>query len=114
MTDEQMQVVFTKLKEYLDKEKVFIENPFKMQDVRKAAEILHQLFPDVEIKIENDPLQMGALILSFDYFDMIVRGAQELELFAEFTTLVDNFEVYSIGREKVHVAAVIQQALIRI
>lgn len=114
MNDNEMQAVFQKLKEYLDKEKVFIENPFKMQNVRRAVEILHELFPDIEINIENDPLQMGALIISFTAFDVLVRGAQELDLFAEFTTLVDNFEIYAVTRESVHFAAVIQQALIRI
>lgn len=114
MNDEQMQVVFDKLKEYLEKDKVFIQNPFKMQDVRTAVEILHQIFPDIEINLEDDPLQMGALIISFTSFDVLIRGAQELELFSEFTKLVDNFEIYPVSKEKVHFAAVIQQALIRI
>ena len=114
MTDKQMNMIFENLKEYLEKEKVFIENPVKMKEVHRAVEILHQLFPDTEVKVESDPLQMGALVVSFTSFDVLVRGLQDLELFAELTTLIDNFEIYSVDRETVHFAAVVRNALIHI
>ena len=102
------------LRAYLESEKVFVTNPFRMAEVERAVDILVELFPEKEKYIKDDPLQMGALILCVDSFDFTVRGEYELALFAEFCSLVDNFEVYSTGVENVHFAAVMQGAYKRI
>lgn len=103
-----------RLKEYLDKEKVFIENPFRMAEVERVMDILIELFPDQEKGIKDDPLQMGAVILYVEGTGIVARGEDELALFAELCSLVDNFEVYSTDSERVRFAAVMQGAYRRI
>ena len=114
MDNKQFYGILDGLREYLETEKVFVANPFRMAEVERAVDILVELFPEQEKRIEDDPLQMGALILCVDSFDFSVRGEYDLVLFAELCSLVDNFEVYSTGNESVHFAAVMQGVYKRI
>ena len=114
MSDEDFYGILDQLRMYIEQEKVFIPNPFRIAEVERAMDILVELFPDKEKFVEQDPLQTGALILSVESCDIGARGAYERALFMEVCSLVDNFEVYPIGDERVRFAAVMQGAYRRI
>ena len=101
------------LKMYLEHEKVFIQNPFRLKEVNRAQEIIGILFPDAERAIDKYPLPIGSIVLSADADDLVVRGKEELALFAELTSLVDNFEVYAKGNG-IHFAAVMHEVFVRL
>lgn len=111
--NELMSALFEKVKEHLDEEKVFIENPQRIREIDNALSIAEELFSHCKVKINDDPLQMGALILSIEGFDMVVRGEREIKLFSEMISNADNFEVYP-SNGNVKFAAVFQAALTRI
>ena len=113
MNDEQFKQILEKLGEYLAADKTFVQNPFRLKEMMRAIEILHELFPHDKMEIKDDPLQMGAQILTIDAPDIVIRTERERELFAEFASLVDNFEVIPCGDE-LHFAAVLQNVLIRV
>ena len=60
------------LQEYLAKEKVFIYNPARMADINAAEKMAKYLFPEAKLNIRPDPLQMGALILEIEDYDLTV------------------------------------------
>ena len=113
MSDKEFMSFLDELRAYLEKEKVFVQNPSRVQNVARVKEIINELFPNSAVEIKNDQLQTGAIVLSFDRNDIVVRGQRELELFAELASLVDNFEIYE-KQNKIHFAAVMQGVLIRI
>lgn len=102
------------LREYLDTKKVFIQDPIRFADVERATEIAKILFEDMAVTIEEDPLQMGALILCINGFDITVRGEREIKLFQELISKADNFEIYPVGDEKVKFAILFSKVLKRI
>lgn len=102
------------LKEYLESQKVFIQDPVRFAEVERATEIAREIFKDTEITVENDPLQMGALILCVNGFDITVRGTREIKLFQELIDKADNFEIYPIGEEKVKFAILFGRILRRL
>lgn len=102
------------MEEYLATQKVFIQNPERIADVRRATEIAVKLFPDAIISINEDPIQMGAMILRIEDFDVTIRGAMEIDLFQSLISKADNFEIYPIGDEKVRFAMVFEHALIKL
>lgn len=112
--DSEFYELLKQLREHINIEKVFIENPFRMAEVERAMSILGELFPKKEKFLKDDPLQMGAVILCVDSFDMCIRGEYELALFAELCSLVDNFEIYPTSCDSMHFAAVMQGAYKRI
>jgi hypothetical protein len=114
MNSNELNGILSDLRAYLEREKVFIKNPFREQEVNRALEIINALFPNSVREIKNDPLQMGAVILTVDGNDIVVRGDEELALFAELTSLVDNFEIYATKGNQIHFAAVMQEVLVRI
>lgn len=85
------------LTKHLEKEKIFIKNPVRFAEVERAMEIAKELFMDSKISIEDDPIQMGALILRIEGFDVVVRGTREIKLFIELISKADNFEIYAIN-----------------
>lgn len=114
MTNTEFHEILAKLREYLESEKVFIKNPMRVREMNRALEIINELFPDSQKAIKDDPLQMGAVILTVDGGDIIIRGERELSLFAELTSLIDNFEIYPTSRENIHFAAVMQEVYLNI
>lgn len=114
MTDNELYEILAKLKAYLEAKKTFIQNPLKVNKVNRAIDIINELFPDSEREIKDDPLQMGAIILSVDSGDIVIRGERELALFAELTSLIDNFEIYPTKGNNLHFAAVMQEVFVRI
>ena len=101
------------IKEYLDTNKIFIQDPARFTDVERATEIAREIFKDMDIAIQDDPLQLGALILCINGFDITVRGKREIALFQELIDKADNFEIYPVGSEKVKFAIVFNGVLRR-
>lgn len=91
MNEEEFMELADVLEDYLEEKKVFVQNPQRMAEVNTATEIACRLFPDAEIDIEDDPLQLGAIILTIKDFDIVVR---ETEMFAQLINKADNFEIY--------------------
>lgn len=114
MSDNEFNSFLTSLREYLEAEKVFVKNPLRERDVDRAIEILDILFPDATRSVRGNHLQTGALVFSAESDDMVVRGEEELALFAEFTSLIDNFEVYAIKDNQIRFAAILRDAFVRI
>lgn len=114
MTDEEFMSLMDDLGEYLKANKVFIQDPVRFAEVQRATEIARQLFPETEIVIEDDPIQMGALILSISDFDVAIRGETEINLFTEMISKANNVEIYQIGNERVHIAVVFSHVLTRL
>ena len=114
MDDKEFETLMQALSSHLEREKVFIKNPDRFDDVRLATEIAYELFPDATIAIDDDPLQLGALIVRIDLFDVTVRGTTEIERFAALISKANNFEIYPVGDERVRFALVFRDALFRL
>lgn len=111
MNDSEFQSILDQLAAYLATKKNFIENPFRITEIKKATALASQLFPDAKIYIEDDPLQMGAMILCIEDFDLSVT---EIKAFSELIEHANNFEIYAIDSETVKIAVLFQQALVRV
>ena len=70
MNDEEFMTILDQLKTYINSEKTFIENPFRMNEFRKTIKIAATLFPEAKIEVKDDPLQMGATILHIEDYDL--------------------------------------------
>lgn len=114
ITDEQFMSLMRGLGEYIDSKKVFVKNPARLNDVEQAAQIAKQLFQDYEITIEDDPIQMGALCLCINGFDITIRGKEEIRLFQKLIAKADNFEIYPVGDERIKFAIMFNGALTRV
>ena len=114
MNDNEFVIFAERLAEYLKVEKTFVQDLARTREVKDAMEIARQLFPDAKIDIEDDPLQMGALILCIEDFDIVIRGATEIDLFKTMVSKADNFEIYSVRDNIVRVAILFNHALRRI
>lgn len=114
LTDEEFYAILAKLGEYLQTEKHFIDNPFRRTEIKDAVIKAHELFPNAKIELRDDPLQLGALILHMEMFDIDVSGVMQINLFTDIIRNADNFEIYPIDDEHICFAAVFQNALVRI
>jgi len=114
LNDKEFLDLMGELKEYLDAQKVFIQDPIRFAEVERATEIAREIFKDTDIKIEDDPLRMGALILCINGFDITVRGPREIKLFQELIDKADNFEIYPVGDERVKFAILFNRVLRRL
>lgn len=121
MTDEEFMLFLTEsefaksIKEYLNEDKVFIKNPERYNDVIHAKQIAEELFQDsCNITVENDPLQLGALILCIKGYDVTIQTAREMKLFKELISKADNFEIYPAGGEKLEFSIMFNDALTRL
>lgn len=111
MNDEEFMSLMEQLDAYMSTPKMFITNPVRMTDVTNAINIAKQLFPEANIHLAEDPINMGALIIRIDDFDLAV---QDTEAFYRMTCKADNFEVYSIDNEEVRLSVLFNGALERI
>lgn len=114
MNDKEFTDLLLQLDDYLSREKVFIKNPARVNDVKRAMEIATELFHDSKVYISDDPIQMGALIIRIEGFDVTIRGQREIKLFQELIDKADNFEIYPIGEEEVKFSILFEHALIRL
>jgi hypothetical protein len=113
MEDKEFLSLMEELNSYLEREKVFIKNSARFAEVQQATEIATKLFSDAKVTVEDDPLQMGALIVRIEGFDIIVRGKREIELFKKLISKADNFEIYSVASDKIRFAILFNDVLIR-
>lgn len=111
MNDAEFLAILNQLKDYLAMHKTFILNPMRETEFKNAVALAYELFPEAKVTIEDDPLQMGAMILCIEDFDLDVS---EMKLFAEMIEKADNFEVYALEKGNVKFAAVFQNVLVRI
>lgn len=80
---------------YLKIPKTFIANDERMHDVENAVTIAKQLFKDMDISIREDPLQLGALFVCIQGFDIVISNKNEIALFIDLISKADNFEIYA-------------------
>lgn len=113
MDDKEFFSLAQELNDYLEREKIFIKNPTRFSEVQRATEIATQLFSNANVTIEDDPLQMGALVVRIEGFDIIVRGKREISLFIKLIAKADNFEIYPTTDGKIRFAILFNSALIR-
>lgn len=113
MDEKELFNLMNELTEYLQREKVFIKNPVRFAEVEQATEIAEKLFSESKISIEDDPIQMGALILRIEGFDILVRGKREIELFQQLIDKADNFEIYAVD-EGIRFSILFANALTRL
>lgn len=114
MNDVEFARIMRALGRYLAKEKKFTVNPKRKEEFEKAIEFACTLFPDSHIYTKDDPIQMGAMILCVEDYNIDVVGVREMKLFHEMTALADNFEFYALPNGNVKFAAVFQNVLKRI
>lgn len=111
MNDEEFMTILDQLKTYIDSKKTFIENPFRMAEFKKAIEYAATLFPEAKIEVKDDPLQMGAMLLHIEDYDLDIT---EINLFVELFKLGNNWEIYPCENGNVCLAAVFNNVLVRI
>ena len=112
--DEKFMALMNALQQHLESEKVFIKNPERMAEVTAAVNAATSLFPDAKVELADDPLQMGALILRIDGYDLVVRGQDEIDLFAAIIANADNFEIFATEDGGIRMSLVFCRALMRI
>ena len=110
MKDEILNKFAEDLEKYLKADKLFIQNPLRTKDLEMATEIACYLFPEAEIEIEDDPLHMGAMILTIKDFDIVVR---DTDAFATMISKASNFEIF-YREENVEIAILFNDVLFRI
>ena len=114
MEDKEFNIILEAISNHLKREKVFIQNPERMQDIAHAMKIAKTLFPDHVTEIKDDPLQTGALILQIDCTEvdtsMVLNDEDEIELFNEMVSKANNFEFYQFNGN-IRFAAVFNGAL---
>ena len=114
MNDKEFGLLAEGLRAYLEREKMFVKNPARFAEVERAFDIAQKLFSDSEVSIADDPIQMGALILRIEGYDIIIRGQEEIDLFSELISKANNFEIYATADEKIRFALVFSGALTRL
>ena len=98
------------LTDYLGTQKLFVPNWTKMAEVNAATETACRLFPNAEINIKDDPLQMGAVILEIRDCFITVR---EIERFIKLIRKANNFEIMC-DADEVRLSILFDKALIKI
>lgn len=102
------------LGECLNGEKVFIKNPVRYAEVQTATKIAKKLFKECTVSVEDDPLRTGGLILCICGFDISAENQGEIKLFQQLISQADNFEIFSVGDEKVKFAIMFNGVLTRL
>ena len=81
------------MQKYLETKKTLTINKERFADMQIMFRIAHKLFPDMNIRFEDDPLQLGRLILCISGNDFDISGEENIRLFAELIFNADNFEI---------------------
>lgn len=114
MANKEFDAILEAIRNHLKREKVFVQNPERMQEVAHAYDIAKALFPDHVTEIADDPLQTGALILQIDCTEvdasMVLDNEEKIELFNEMVSAANNFEFYK-HNGNIRFAAVFNGAL---
>lgn len=114
MNEYEFQLLLNKINEYLATKKTFVENPFRITEIKSAATTAHKLFPDAKICINDDPLQTGSLYLHIELFDINLSDETEINLFVELVSASDNFEIYAHKDGYIVFALLFQNAFVKI
>lgn len=114
MDDKEFQAIMGSLAQYLEMPKAFVPNPERLAEVQRATVIANRLFADMTVSVKDDPIQMGALILCIEGFDIVVRGKEEIELFTALIAKADNFEIYPVNGESIKVSIVFSKVFTRV
>lgn len=114
MNEYEFQLILNKISEYLKSKKTFIENPFRVTEIKKAATTAHELFPDAKLCINDDPLQTGSLYLHIELPDINLSDEREINLFVELVSASDNFEIYAHNDGYIVFALLFQNAFVRL
>ena len=93
---------FTDMMErHLDAKKNYKINKERFNMMQNMFNIAKHLFADMDITLEDDPLQLGRMSLCIKGYDITVCGEADIKLFAELIFNADNFEIYANEDEKV-------------
>lgn len=92
------------LSEYLNAEKNHIPNITRFREINEAIDIAREIYPEHEIALAKDPLQMGALYLEIIGDEISAIGEREIELFQKLIDKADNFETISIDNKKIRLS----------
>ena len=87
------------MKTYLEANKINTINKKRFKDMQRMFEIATELFPDMNIEFQEDPLQLGRIILCIKGYGFDVSGTERTKMFVELISNADNFEVYSNEEE---------------
>ena len=98
------------LSEYLNSQKIFVQNPKRIAEVNSATEMACKMFPKANINLEDDPLQMGAIILTIEDCFITVR---EINQFIKLIGKASNFDIINTG-EDIKLSILFDNALIKI
>lgn len=114
MANKDFDIIMEAISNHLKREKVFVQNPERMQEIAHAFHIAKILFPDHVTEIKDDPLQTGALILQIDCTEVdasiVLDDEEKIELFNEMVSVANNFEFYQ-HNGNIRFAAVFNGAL---
>ena len=106
-------IKFTKIMgKHLQIPKHFTINGERLADVDQAVAVAHKLFGDMQIALQDDPLETGSLVLCIKGFDVVVRGKHEIELFTALISKADNFEIYATKGNNVEFNIMFNKVLI--
>ena len=89
------------VQQYLNADKNFIENADRMKDVMESFYKGNELFPDAEIEIRHDELQLGALIIQIVDYQLDVSAEREIKTFNEIVSKANNFAFFPKGNDQV-------------
>lgn len=89
------------MQKYLEAKKHYEVNEERFNMMQNMFNIANHLFSDMDITLEDDPLQMGRMILCIKGYDISVCGEDDIKLFAELIFNADNFEIYANEGDKV-------------
>ena len=115
MNDNEFLDLMGEVEKYLkaSEHSMFAENPERMADIQEAVGIASKLVESAEISFSDDPLKLGCLAIRIDFYDMVVRGRDEIEQFKALISKADNFEIGAIGDEKTRMSIMFYNALFK-
>ena len=83
------------LEEYLGADKVTSINKERFELLQRMFGIAQHLFGDMNVSLEDDPLQLGRMTLCIKGFGLTVCEEEDVILFAELIYNAHNFEIYA-------------------
>lgn len=104
MNDRDFKHIAKAIKEYLEADKISTINKARFAELQELAIIAQNLFPNMNIRFEDDPLQLGRIIMRIEGYDISVYEESGMRAFAELICTADNFEISAKGDEKVEIA----------
>lgn len=92
---------FDLVQKYLDAKKTCTLNKERFVIIQDMFNIACKLFPRTNISLEDDPLELGRIILCIEGYDLDVSGEENIKLFTDLISDAENFEIYSDEEEVV-------------